>query len=91
LVCTLFCALALERAELLKDAYFPCLDEDIFYHIICKIAQESPQISKRARTYPDRIRRYVLGRAGFDHEDSGWLELMISGFLVTIEEFSNEI
>ena len=90
LFCSLFCSLALERAELLARRDFPPLPESVFQDAIRKIAQNHPELQKREETYPDRIRRHVLSSLAFDKDDSGWLQLMISGFLVTIENFSNE-
>ncbi len=86
LFCTLFCSLALERAELLTDECFPCFPEEKFHDTAYKILQKSPEIGKRAETYPDRIRRHVLNTLSFDREASGWLETMISAFLVIIEK-----
>jgi len=89
--CSLFCSLALERAQLLTNESFPCFREDVFHETTYRILQKSPEIGKRAQTYPDRIRRHVLNTLSFDREDSGWLEIMISAFLVTVEKFTNEI
>jgi len=91
LFCMLFCSLALERAELLTDECFPCFPEDLFHDTAYKIVQKHPDIGKRAETYPDRISRHVLNGVGFDEEDTGWLQIMISAFLVTVEKFTNEI
>lgn len=91
LFCTLFCSIALERAEVLTQQEFPSFSENVFSDAVYKIAQKDSEIGKRAQTYPDRIRRHVLSNLSFDKDDAGWLEIMISGFLVTIEKFSNEI
>jgi hypothetical protein len=47
--------------------------------------QETP-IGKRAVSFPNRIRRYVLSRNNFDEDDSQWLCTTISAFLVIIEK-----
>ena len=91
LFCTLFCSLALERAQLLTNGCFPCFPEDLFHDTAYNIVQKYPGIGKRAETYPDRIKLHVLNRLGFDEEDTGWLQIMISAFLVTVEKFTNEI
>jgi hypothetical protein len=87
----LFCSLALERAELLTDECFPCFPEDLFHDTAYKIVQKHSEIGKKAETYPDRISRHVLNGVDFDEEDTGWLQIMISAFLVTVEKFTNEI
>ena len=40
----------------------------------------------RALKFPKRLKQYVF-KNNFDNEDSGWLELMISTFLITLEEY----
>lgn len=85
--CTLFCSAALEHAERLVGESFPSIPRSVFHETVCMIAQRQEAIGKRASTYPDRIRRYVLAGSDFDDDDSGWLQTTISAFLITLEKF----
>lgn len=87
--CTLFCGLALEQIEVEKGESFSLLSESEFLDIAGQVVRQDKNIGRRAMTYPKRISKHVLATAGFDHEDSGWLCMMIATFLITIERFFN--
>jgi hypothetical protein len=84
--CTLFCSLALEQAEMTWNEKFPGLSKDTFHDKAYKLAQKSPSLGPRGWKFPRRLKRYVL-KNEFDNEDSEWLGLMISAFLITFEEY----
>ena len=84
--CTLFCSLALEQAEMTWDEKFPGLSKDTFHDMAYKLAQNFPSLGLRGLKFPQRLKRYVL-KNEFDNEDSEWLGLMISAFLITFEEY----
>lgn len=86
--CSLFCSLALERAELVSGYDFQPFSESQLVEIAGKIVRGNEQIGKRACTYPDRIQKHVLSGGYFDDEDSAWLRMMISAFLFTLEKHS---
>ena len=83
--CTLFCGLALERVDMLECESPPPLSEPEFHDIAGQVVRQDKNIGRRAMTYPDRISKHVLATTDFDHEDSGWLCIMIATFLVTLE------
>ena len=83
--CSLFCSLALQRAELINGCDFPTFSGSELVEIAGKIVRENEQIGKRACTYPDRVQKHVLAGSHFDNEDSSWLRMMISAFLFTLE------
>lgn len=89
LFCTLFCSLAIDHAERVTEEDFPSFPEELFHDTAYMVVQKNPKIGKRALTYPDRIKQYVLNSLDFDDEDTDWLQIMISAFLVTIEKFSS--
>ncbi|HEB29499.1 MAG TPA: hypothetical protein ENI15_01310 [Spirochaetes bacterium] len=88
LFCTLFCSLAIDHAERVTEEDFPSFPEELFHDTAYMVAQKNPKIGKKALAYPDRIKRYILNSLDFDDADADWLKIMISAFLVTIENFS---
>ncbi len=84
--CTLFCAIALEQAEIALPDKPPIYSKYVFQDLAGLIARaEEKQVGKRAVSFPNRIRRYVLSRSNFDEDDTQWLCTTISVFLVIIE------
>jgi hypothetical protein len=84
--CTLFCATAQIYAEEVFDEPLTFFPGHLIHDVCCLVAQKQElQVGKRACTYPDRIRRYVLSRLNFDEDDTSWLCTTISVFLVIIE------
>jgi hypothetical protein len=91
--CTLFCAVALEQAERISLGHVPIYSKEECQDFAGLIARgEERRIGKRAISFPDRIRRYVLSRSNFDETDTQWLCTTISAFLVIVEksQFSYE-
>jgi hypothetical protein len=84
--CTLFCSLALEDAELFWNEKFPRFSEAALRKMTFKVAQKFPALGLRALKFPQRLKQYVF-KNNFDNEDSEWLGLMISTFLITLEEY----
>ena len=85
--CTLFCAIALEQAEIIMPEQPPIYSKYEFQELASLIAMgQERQIGKRAARFPNRIRRYVLSRNNFDEDDAQWLFTTISTFLVIIEK-----
>ncbi|MFC1705867.1 hypothetical protein ACFL59_03480 [Planctomycetota bacterium] len=84
--CVLFCGLALDLAELSAGHQLPSFSEAEFRETGAQIVQGQATIGKRGLTFPKRISQRVLAREGFDHEDGPWLLMMISSFLVVLEE-----
>ena len=85
--CTQFCAIALERAERITPEQMPIYSKYEFQDLASLIARgQGKQIGKRAVSFPNRIRRYVLSRSNFDEDDTQWLCTTISAFLVIIEK-----
>ena len=85
--CILFCAIALERAEIITPEQLPIYSKYVYQDLAGLIARgQERQIGKRATSFPNRIRRYVLCRSNFDEDDSQWLCTTISAFLVIIEK-----
>lgn len=72
-------------ADRLSGEYIPSFSEDLFRSVKYDIAQKNHIIGKRANSFPDRIQRHVLSNLGFDKDDSFWLMLNISAFLVMLE------
>ena len=89
--CTLFCGLALERVDMIEGESPPPLSESEFNDLAGQVVRQDKNIGRRAMTYPDRISKHVLTTTDFDHEDSGWLRMMIATLLVTIERFFNNM
>ena len=85
--CTLFCGLALEQVDAEKGESPSPLSEPEFRDIAGQVVRQDKNIGRRAVTYPDRISKHVLATSDFDHEDSGWLCMMIATFLITFERF----
>lgn len=84
--CTLFCAIALEQAEIAFPDKPPIYSKHVFQELAGLIARgQEKQVGKRAVNFPNRIRRYVLSRRNFDEDDTQWLCTTISVFLVIIE------
>lgn len=85
--CTQFCAIALEQAERIAPEQLPIFSKYVFQNLAGLIARgQESQIGKRAVSFPNRIRRYVLSYNNFDEEDTQWLCTTISAFLVIIEK-----
>lgn len=84
--CTLFCSFALEQAELLWNEKFPRFSEDTLHSMLFNVAQKFPVLGIRALKFPHRLKQDVF-KNNFDNEDSEWLGLMISSFLITLEEY----
>jgi hypothetical protein len=84
--CVLFCSNALEQAEMISDREFPPLSESIFRGMTTKVAQEFPSLGLRALKFPKRLKKHIF-KEKFDDEDSLWLGLFISAFLITFEEY----
>ena len=85
--CTLFCAIALQQAERTASEQLPVYTRYLFQDLAGLIARgQEKQIGKRATSFPNRIRRYVLCRSNFDEDDTQWLCTTISAFLVLIEK-----
>ena len=85
--CTLFCAIALDKAEIITPEQAPIYSNYVYQDIAGLIARgQERQIGKRAVSFPNRIRRYVLWRSNFDEIDTQWLCTTISAFLVIIEK-----
>ncbi len=85
--CTLFCGIALERAEIIIRDQLPIYSKYDFQDMASLIARrQERQVGKRAASFPNRIRRYVLSRSNFDEDDTKWLCTTISAFLVIIEK-----
>ena len=85
--CTQFCAIALEQAEIITPEQLPIYSKYVYQDIASLIARDQErQIGKRAVSFPNRIRRYVLSRSSFDEDDTQWLCTTISAFLVIIEK-----
>ncbi len=87
--CTLFCGLVLEQVDVEKGESLSLLSETEFRDIAGQVVRQDKDIGRRAMTYPDRISKHVLATTDFDHEDSGWLCMMIATFLVTVERCFN--
>ena len=84
--CTLFCAIALEQAERAFPDKPPIYSKYVFQDLAGLIARgQEEQVGKRAVSFPNRIRRYVLPSSNFDEDDAQWLCTTISVFLVIIE------
>jgi hypothetical protein len=63
------------------------INEYEFQDLVSLIARgQERQTGKRAVSFPNRIRLYVLSRSNFDEEDTQWLCTTISTFLVIIEK-----
>ena len=85
--CTQFCAIALEQAEIVTPEQLPIYSKFVYHDLASLIARgQEKQIGKRAVSFPNRIRRYVLCRSNFDEDDTQWLCTTISAFLVIIEK-----
>lgn len=87
--CTQFCAIALEHAERITPEHeqLPIYSKYVYKDLAGLIARgQERQIGKRAVSFPNRIRRYVLSRNNFDEGDTQWLCTTISAFLVIIEK-----
>jgi hypothetical protein len=83
--CTQFCAIALEQAEIRTPEQLPIYSNYVYQDLASLIARgQERQIDKRAVSFPNRIRRYVLWRSNFDEVDTQWLCTSISAFLVII-------
>ena len=84
--CTLFCATAQIYAEEVIDEPLTVFPGHLIHDVCCLVAQKQElHVGKRACTYPDRIRHYILSRLNFDEDDTSWLCTTISAFLVIIE------
>ena len=89
--CTQFSAIALEKAERIKPEQPPIYSKYEFQELASLIARgQETQIGKRAASFPNRIRRYVLSRSNFDDDDTQWLCTTISAVLVIIENSVSE-
>jgi hypothetical protein len=85
--CTQFCAIALKQAEIMTPEQLPIYPRYVYQNLASLIARgQEKQIGKRAVSFPNRIRRYVLCRSNFDEDDTQWLCTTISTFLVIIEK-----
>ena len=85
--CTLFCAIALDQAERVFIEKPPIYSEYVFQDLAGLIARaQEKQVGKRAVSFPNRIRQYVLPHSNFDEDDTKWLCTTISAFLVIIEK-----
>ncbi len=85
--CTLFCAIALEQADRIAPEQPPIYSKYEFQELASLIARgQERQIGKRAVSFPNRIRRYVLSSGNFDEDDTQWLCTTISAVLVIIEK-----
>ncbi len=83
--CTQFCAIALEQAERMTPEQTPIYSKYVYQDLASLMARgQERQIGKRAVSFPNRIRRYVLWRSSFDEVDTQWLCTTISAFLVMI-------
>ena len=84
--CTLFCALAIERAEGIAGSRLPEFPRAAFQEVRGLVARGGEaQLGRAARGYPERIRRYVLLDGDFDEDDTAWLRTAISGFLIVVQ------
>jgi hypothetical protein len=89
--CTLFCAIALDKAEIITPEQAPIYSKYEFQELAGLIARgQERQIGKRAASFPNRIRKYVLSHSDFDEDDTQWLCTTISAVLVIIEKFVSE-
>ncbi len=89
--CTLFCAIALDKAEIITPEQAPIYSKYGFQELAGLIAGgQERQIGKRAASFPNRIRKYVLSHSNFDEDDTQWLCTTISAVLVIIEKFVSE-
>ena len=89
--CTLFCAIALDMAEIITPEQAPIYSKYKFQELAGLIARgQERQIGKRAASFPNRIRNYVLSHSNFDEDDTQWLCTTISAVLVIIEKFVSE-
>jgi hypothetical protein len=85
--CNLFCAIALEQEERNTTEQQPVYSKYLYQDLANLIARGlEKQIGKRAVSFPNRIRRYVLSGSNFDEDDTQWLCTTISAFLVMIEK-----
>lgn len=85
--CVQFCAIALEQAERISFEQLPVYSKYEYQDLASLIARgQEGHIGRRAVSFPNRIRRYVLSRSNFDEDDAQWLCTTISAFLVIIEK-----
>ncbi len=85
--CTLYCAVALEYAIRFTGESPPVYPEPNIHDMACNVAQSRDElIGKRGCTFSGRIRRHVLFGKEFDDDDTNWLCMMISTFLLSIEK-----
>ena len=65
--CTLFCAIALEQAERALPYNPPIYSKYVFQDLAGLIARGQEElVGKRAVSFPNRIRRYVLPSSNFN-------------------------
>lgn len=84
--CTLFCSFALEYVEQFLDRDFPPLAGSTFQNMANKVKREFPSLGLRWLKFPRRLKHHIF-KENFDNDDSEWLGLFISAFLITIEEY----
>jgi hypothetical protein len=85
--CTQFCEIAHKQAERFTPERLPIDSKYLFQDLAGLVAwDQKRQIGKRAVSFPNRIRRYVLTRGKFDEDDTQWLCTTISAFSVIIEK-----
>ncbi len=87
--CTLFCSTALIHAMNEIERTLPIFSYKQVHDWLAILTQKKGlHVGRRAITYPDRIQKHVLFRLNFEEEDTKWLCITISTFLVLIENAS---